>query len=301
MTQKLQEAKSYRVISEVNKLKHYILIYGYGKMGKVLASELHGAGEPFVIVDEDEVRIEEAKAENYLALQADINAQRVLEDLRCEEKVEYAVILGHSDVSNLSTILSLKALSPSMHIFARCNDHAVKNKLEFAGAKEVIYPYATAAHVGIEHIEKGREDKRVIIYGYAKTAHMILEAFDMRAKEVLLVVPHETKAIEARKAGFEVEVLNLAVDENLHKVGIGEEKDEVLFCLSRDFEQNLFVTLSARALDSKLEIISLCATESEAKKMKLAGANHTINPYEIGSKRIERLINKERKEHLIAK
>jgi voltage-gated potassium channel len=58
------------------------------------------------------------------------------------------------------------------------------------------------------------------------------------------------------------------------------------------YTKNLFVTLSARNLSKKLKIISLAASINDESKMKLAGADHTVNPYDLGSHRIFRVLQK---------
>ena len=292
MTQKLQEAKSHQVVTHVAKLKSYILLCGYGKMGKVLAKELEVVGKDFVVIDWDYERIEEAKKEGFLALQADINDFETLKELQCKEKVNLAVAMSDSDVFNLSTILSLKSLNKDVIVFARTHNFKAKKKLEIAGAKEVIYPYATAANVGMQHLEREENPKKIIIYGYAKTASVIVQTLHLRKDDFIFVVNSPEKAKIAQEDGYKAILSDLSDDENLRKIGISKGV-EMLFCMSKDYNQNLFVTLSARALDKELKIISLCATKEEGEKMILAGANHTINPYEIGARRLFRLIKKE--------
>lgn len=295
MTEKLQEAKSHHVIDEVAKLKSYILLCGYGKMGKVLARELADENKTFVVIDNEESSVYEAKSEGFLALQADASDMELLKELQGEKKIRYALIVGDSDAFNLSTLLSLKSLNEDMTIFVRANDLHSKKKLEIAGAKKAIYPYATAAYVGMEHLENQQCKRKVVIYGYAKTATEIVKVLHLKYDDFIFVVDDKVKAEEAKNDGFEAVVLNLGDDENLLMIGISQGV-EMMFCVSKSYTQNLFVTLSARALDKELKIISLCSTKDEGDKMLLAGANHTINPYEIGARRIFRLMKKTEEE-----
>ncbi|HIP46195.1 MAG TPA: hypothetical protein EYG95_01410, partial [Campylobacterales bacterium] len=117
MTEKLQEAKSHHVIYEVAKLKSYILLCGYGKMGKVLARELAEEKKTFVVIDNKESSVYEAKSEGFLALQADASDMELLKELQGEKKITYALIVGDSDAFNLSTLLSLKSLNADITVF----------------------------------------------------------------------------------------------------------------------------------------------------------------------------------------
>ena len=55
---------------------------------------------------------------------------------------------------------------------------------------------------------------------------------------------------------------------------------------------NVFITLSARELNPNLFIIARFETESTKRKLKHAGADHTINPYHIGGEKISQIIIK---------
>ncbi len=74
-------------------------------------------------------------------------------------------------------------------------------------------------------------------------------------------------------------------------MGIGGYID-TLFCMSEEYDKNLFVTLSARNIDKDLKIISLVSNTLDEKKMYLAGADEIINPYIAGANEIYRLIKK---------
>jgi voltage-gated potassium channel len=86
-------------------------------------------------------------------------------------------------------------------------------------------------------------------------------------------------------------LIDITIDENLKKIGI-EKEIEILFCMHTAYTKNLFVTLSARNLNKNLKIISLAASLNDESKMRLAGADHTVNPYDLGSHRIFRVLQK---------
>jgi voltage-gated potassium channel len=153
MTEKLEEVKEQHLLNEVNKLKSFILICGYGKMGKELAKELYRSGEDFVVIDVNPQEVEQAKRERFLALRADASDMDVLKELKCDTKLKYGVALTNSDSLNLSIILSLKALNPNTVIYSRANEKEAKEKLELAGAKEAIFPYQSASIAAMEYLE----------------------------------------------------------------------------------------------------------------------------------------------------
>lgn len=95
----------------------------------------------------------------------------------------------------------------------------------------------------------------------------------------------------AIRDGFDAVYLDITKDANLKAIGI-EGEIETFFCMHEEYNNNLFVTLSARKLNKNLKIISLAATVNDEKKMILAGASYTVNPYDLGSHRIFRVLQK---------
>lgn len=73
-------------------------------------------------------------------------------------------------------------------------------------------------------------------------------------------------------------------DEVLLKAGI--EKAEGIFATTSDDNLNLVICLSARRLNPKIKIVSLCVNHRNMAKIKLAGANNVISTNYIGGLRM---------------
>lgn len=131
----------------------------------------------------------------------------------------------------------------------------------------------------------------MIIYGYSKLAKEIAAVLLREGHHFTIIESDERSVKKAQEDGFSAHKSNLNRDENLINAGITKEVS-TLFCMSENSNNNLFVTLSARALDKNLKIISLASSSQSEKKMLLAGANKAINPYEIGAQRLFRLLRK---------
>ena len=79
-------------------------------------------------------------------------------------------------------------------------------------------------------------------------------------------------------------------EEVLTKAGIGKAKG-LVSTVDSD-AGNVFITLTARELNPSLFIIARYEIESTKGKLKRAGADHVINPYQIGSDKISQIIIK---------
>ncbi len=133
----------------------------------------------------------------------------------------------------------------------------------------------------------------LVIFGYAKTAKELAHLLREKGR-CCQIISHRASAVqEAQIDGFESHWFDLTQDSDLKEIGIGNGV-KTLFCMDEELDQNLFATLSARALDPDLVIISRISSLDEEVKMKLAGASHTVDPYDLGSHRIYRLIKKPR-------
>ncbi len=132
---------------------------------------------------------------------------------------------------------------------------------------------------------------KMIIFGYGKLAKEIASMLEKEEHSFVVIESDEEAVKKAKDDGYNAFVSNLNQDENLISSGITKGVS-TLFCMSKNSNNNLFVTLSARALDKNLKIISLSSSKQSEKKMLLAGANKSINPYEIGSQRLFRYLRK---------
>ena len=121
-------------------------------MGKVLADELRLAGEKVVVIDPLIHESVQAQKDGFYALQADASDIDLLKKMRLKERVKYFVALTNDDAINLSIILSVKTISEDILLFSRAVEKNARSKLLLAGAREVVFPYESAAIAAYEHL-----------------------------------------------------------------------------------------------------------------------------------------------------
>lgn len=135
--------------------------------------------------------------------------------------------------------------------------------------------------------------KRIALFGYSQMAFEAMHRLSPEQYQIIFIVKDKAQAAMALEQGFEATVLDFRNDDDLKALGIGLDID-VLFCFFPKDSDNVFLTISARALDKNLNIIAIVDDPDSAEKLLAAGANKIIDPYEIcGSKTHQMLIKPE--------
>jgi len=134
-----------RVRSMIDKLEGHIILCGFGRVGRGAAEELRKAGTPFVVIDNNDERVERAIKAGMLAVLADASRDETLRDVGIERAKGLIATLA-SDADNLFVILSAKTLNPNLQLSVRIAEESSEQKMRRAGADFVFAPYNTTGH-----------------------------------------------------------------------------------------------------------------------------------------------------------
>ena len=124
----------------IESLRDHYIVCGFGRVGRGAAYELQRAGVPFLVVDQNEDRVEWAIKSGMLAVLADATNDETLKDAGVLRAKGLIATLS-SDADNLFVILSAKSLNPSLLMSARVSSEQSENKMRLAGANYVFAPY----------------------------------------------------------------------------------------------------------------------------------------------------------------
>ncbi|MEM9887370.1 MAG: NAD-binding protein [Bacteroidota bacterium] len=135
-------------------------------------------------------------------------------------------------------------------------------------------------------------EEHVIICGYGKYGEEIGDNFT-QAKIPFVIIDISEEQIEYVKkksaALFFVQG-DASQDEVLLRAGV--KKAKTLIAALPDDTDNVFTVLTTRELNPDINIISRASNPKTQKKLKLAGANHTIMPEQIGGFYMSALVTK---------
>ncbi|MDQ7089351.1 MAG: NAD-binding protein [Methylococcales bacterium] len=133
--------------------------------------------------------------------------------------------------------------------------------------------------------------KKIVIFGYNRLSIEAMSRLDLSVYQ-LVIVEHDEKQIEqAKEHQVDISCINFQSDDDLRAIGVGSDV-AIIFCFFPNDANNVFLTLSARALDKNLHIIAIVENQGAAEKLLAAGANKIIDPYEICGRKIHELIKK---------
>tara|TARA_Y100001968_G_scaffold30046_1_gene23222 strand:+ start:212 stop:1252 length:1041 start_codon:yes stop_codon:yes gene_type:complete len=122
-----------------------------------------------------------------------------------------------------------------------------------------------------------RMKNHVIVCGYGRTGKEISEQLKSEKISTLIIEIDSSRKTEAEEKGFNVLLADATMDETLLQAGVKNCRSLVV-TLPSD-AANLYVVLSAKALNDTCRLIARAANEEASNKLKLAGADAVVSPY----------------------
>jgi voltage-gated potassium channel Kch len=175
-----------RMVNEIEKLQNHAIICGFGRIGRMIASQLEQGGIPFVILDQAPDRVAEAREGGWLTLQGEATDESVLRSAGIARARVLATVLPN-DAANVFITLSARNMNPTIQIIARGEVPSTERKLIQAGANRVVLP----AHIGADRIAHLilHPNARELLGGKSKSGlefehHLIELGLDMEEIEI---------------------------------------------------------------------------------------------------------------------
>ena len=128
--------------------------------------------------------------------------------------------------------------------------------------------------------ELERLENHHIICGYGRIGSTIAGEYARESLPHVVIESDEAIASHLDQEGRLVILGDATRDENLIEANVKTAKS--LVCALPTDAENVFVTLTARALNPNLYILSRAALDSSIGKMEAAGANRVVSPYIMG-------------------
>ena len=128
--------------------------------------------------------------------------------------------------------------------------------------------------------------EHVIVVGAGATGiHVVEELYETKESFVIIDISDDRmRRLQREMPGLRYVIGNATNDEVLEEAGIVRAR--ALATTLPEDKDNVFVAITARALNRKLRIVSKVTEDSADMKLKRAGADSTVSPSSIGGLRI---------------
>ena len=133
-----------RAARMLENIKDHFILCGYGRIGSIIANELHQQGVPLAVIERNPDRVRQAIDRGWLALEADASREEVLAHAGIHRARGLIAAVG-TDAENVFTVLTARVMRPDLFIIARVESDDAEHKLRRAGADRVISPYQIGA------------------------------------------------------------------------------------------------------------------------------------------------------------
>lgn len=133
--------------------------------------------------------------------------------------------------------------------------------------------------------------KRIAVFGYSNMSLEAIRQLNQSRYQLVFIGQNQAEADLLAEQGIDSRVIDFRDDDDLRAIGIGADID-ILFCFFPKDSDNVFLTISARALSSELLIIATVDEPESAEKLLAAGANKIIDPYEICGRKTHAMLTR---------
>lgn len=122
------------------RLKGHTIVCGYGRIGAVVAREILNEGQGVVVIEQDQTLIAEMEMAGILHVRGDATKDDVLLQAGLGRAKSLVTALT-KESANVYVTLTARQLNPDIYIVARCDSMEHTQKLERAGANQVLFPH----------------------------------------------------------------------------------------------------------------------------------------------------------------
>ena len=151
-----------KMIKNISKLKNHYIICGYGRMGAVIARELDDKNQKFLIIENNEQKVEVIRSKGMLCINGDATSDDILQNAQIDKAAGVAVVLD-TDQENLFVTMTIKTTNPDIFLLSRCAKEYNESKLLRAGANKVINPYKAGGHRMAEMLSKPQVEDSISV------------------------------------------------------------------------------------------------------------------------------------------
>ncbi len=140
----------------------------------------------------------------------------------------------------------------------------------------------------LKHLKQKKMENHIIVCGYGRNGSQVVQ--ELTAFDEKVIVIDKDHELVVSKIAEPIQFIegDSTEDQVLLQAGINKARS-LITTLPLDAD-NLFVVLTARTLNSDINIISRASSESSEKKLRMAGVNSVVMPERVGGAHMATLV-----------
>jgi voltage-gated potassium channel len=130
---------------EMEKLNKHFIVCGAGRVGNRIIKTLQKDKIPFVLIEQNEKKVEELIEQGEYVIVGDATSEEVLKKAGVHKAKGLVTCLA-DDASNVYVVLTARGMNSFLHIVSRAVEEEAEPKLIRAGASRVVSPIIIGSH-----------------------------------------------------------------------------------------------------------------------------------------------------------
>ena len=136
-TEANESVKIKAAAAEVGDLRNHVIVLGFGRVGKMLTKILSDRRTPFVVIDNDMIRVTKGRTKGIPVFYGDARRSHVLRAVGAD-KAKVVVICINTVQSSLKSALMVRHYFKNADVFVRMRDDKYEQELTQAGVKVIM-------------------------------------------------------------------------------------------------------------------------------------------------------------------
>ena len=128
-----------------------------------------------------------------------------------------------------------------------------------------------------------------LICGYSHLSELLAQRLKKEKRDFVVIDNDEQKILRASELGYLCIKGDAANQDTLLKLDI-KKKVSAVICLAQSDMSNIFIALNIRSICKSIPIISRTIDKNSYKKLKLAGVDHIVSPYDLAGLMVSKFI-----------
>ncbi|MEO5345959.1 MAG: NAD-binding protein [Magnetococcus sp. YQC-9] len=142
-TDRLFNLKEFHMERQIERLRNHFVVCGLDALGLVACQSLHNEKKPFVVIDNDQQKVDKAIHNGWIALHGDVTLQETWERVGLE-RAAGVIIAILNEATNVYIILIVREVNAKCFVVACGGQQSSEQRLKRVGADRVVLPFQNA-------------------------------------------------------------------------------------------------------------------------------------------------------------